>query len=66
MPQISVGPMVTDKQNNLWLGVYNNGLTCYNIEKGSFRHFTRADGLPATNISALIVIGEMAFRICQL
>jgi ligand-binding sensor domain-containing protein/putative methionine-R-sulfoxide reductase with GAF domain len=58
MPQISIGPMVTDKQNNLWFGVYNNGLTCYNIEKGAFRNFTREDGLPANNITALILIGD--------
>jgi putative methionine-R-sulfoxide reductase with GAF domain len=58
MPQISIGPMVTDKQNNLWFGVYNNGLTCYNIGNGSFRHFTREDGLPANNITTLILIGD--------
>lgn len=58
MPQISVGPMVTDKQNKLWLGVYNNGLTCYNIDKGTFSHFTRDDGLPANNITALIIVGN--------
>jgi ligand-binding sensor domain-containing protein/putative methionine-R-sulfoxide reductase with GAF domain len=58
MPQISIGPMLADKQNNLWFGVYNNGLTCYNIQNGSFRHFTREDGLPANNITALILIGD--------
>ncbi|HET9824330.1 MAG TPA: two-component regulator propeller domain-containing protein, partial [Chitinophagaceae bacterium] len=58
VPQISIGSMLIDKQNNIWFGTYNNGLTCYNIDKGNFRHFTLDDGLPANSITTMIIIGN--------
>jgi putative methionine-R-sulfoxide reductase with GAF domain/two-component sensor histidine kinase len=64
MPDRQVNSFTTDKQNNLWLNSNNNGLMCYNIDKGTFRHFTRDDGLPDNNVSAMIVIGNKLWMAC--
>lgn len=58
VPQNTVACMSIDKENNVWFGVFNNGLTCYNIDKRTFRHFTRDDGLPANTITTMIIIGD--------
>ncbi len=58
IPDKQVNSFIADRQNNLWINSNNNGLICYNIDKGSFRHFTRDDGLPDNNIAAMIVIGN--------
>jgi putative methionine-R-sulfoxide reductase with GAF domain len=56
MPDRQVNTFVADPQNNLWISTNNNGLVCYNIDKGTFYHFTRDDGLPDNNIEAMIII----------
>ncbi|MEO8769623.1 MAG: histidine kinase [Ferruginibacter sp.] len=56
IPDLQVNAFAIDQQNNLWINSNNNGLICYNIDKGIFRHFTRDDGLPDNNFAALIVI----------
>ena len=56
MPDRQVNTFVPDLQNNLWISSNNNGLVCYNIDKGTFRHFTMDDGLPDNNIEAMIII----------
>jgi len=56
IPDQQVPSFVADEQNNLWINSNNNGLVCYNIDKGTFLHFTREDGLPDNSISAMIVI----------
>ncbi|MDP4263319.1 MAG: histidine kinase [Bacteroidota bacterium] len=58
IPDKQVNSFVTDEQNNLWINSNNNGLICYNIDKRTFRQFTRDDGLPDNNIAAMIVIGN--------
>ena len=58
MPDKEVNCFVGDRQNNLWINSNNNGLIRYNIDKGTFRHFTREDGLPDNNIAAMIIIGN--------
>ena len=58
MPDREVNSFVGDNQNNLWINSNNNGLVCYNIEKGTFRSFTRDNGLPDNNIAAMIVLGD--------
>ena len=56
IPDRQINSFTADQQNNLWISNNNNGLTCYNIDKGTFRHFTRDDGLPDNNIAAMMVI----------
>jgi len=58
IPDKQVNSFIIDQQNNLWINSNNNGLSCYNIDKGTFRHFTRDDGLPDNNIAAMIIIGN--------
>jgi ligand-binding sensor domain-containing protein len=58
MPDKQVNALTIDKQNNLWVGIYNNGLCRYNPADKSFLHFTRDNGLPDNNIASLIVIGN--------
>jgi ligand-binding sensor domain-containing protein/putative methionine-R-sulfoxide reductase with GAF domain len=58
MPDKEINSVVGDSQGNLWINCNNNGLACYNIERGSFRHFTRESGLPDNNIANMIVIGN--------
>ncbi len=64
MPDKQAGPLVIDKDNNIWFGSANNGLISYNIETKKFRHFTTADGLPGNDISALIVTGNQLWVAC--
>jgi putative methionine-R-sulfoxide reductase with GAF domain len=54
----TVNAMVIDKQNNIWFNSHNNGLIAYCIDKKTFRHFTRSNGLPDDNIASMIVIGQ--------
>ncbi len=56
IPDRQVNTFTADEQNNLWINSNNNGLVCYNINKGTFRQFTRDDGLPDNNIASMIVI----------
>jgi len=56
MPDNQVPYFVADQSNNLWINSNNNGLISYNIETGSFRHFTRDNGLPDNDIGSMIVV----------
>jgi hypothetical protein len=56
MPDNQIPCFVADESNNLWINSNNNGLICYNIEKGTFRHFTRDNGLPDNDIVSMIVV----------
>ena len=42
-----------DNKNELWLGIYNNGLASYNIGKGTFRQYTCNEGLPDNEIRSI-------------
>ncbi len=64
MPDKQVTAMIIDGRNNIWFGIANNGLICYNIDRKMFRHFTRASGLPDDNISALSVVGDKLWIAC--
>ena len=64
MPDRQVNTFTADQRNNLWLNSNNNGLICYNIDNGTFKHFTRDDGLPDNNISSMIVIGNKLWLAC--
>ncbi|HEY6976368.1 MAG TPA: two-component regulator propeller domain-containing protein, partial [Chitinophagaceae bacterium] len=64
MADRQVNSFTADQQNNLWLNSNNNGLICYNIDKGTFRHFTRDDGLPDNTIASMIVIGNKLWIAC--
>jgi putative methionine-R-sulfoxide reductase with GAF domain len=59
-----VASMVIDQRNNIWFSSSNNGLTCYSISSGKFRHFTRSDGLPDNNIASMIVVGDKLWMAC--
>ena len=56
MPDNQIPCFVADQSNNLWINSNNNGLICYNIENGTFRHFTRDNGLPDNDIASMIVV----------
>ena len=58
IPDRRILSVAADHHHNLWINNYNNGLTCYNIEKGVTHRFTRDNGLPDNNIAAMIVIGD--------
>jgi ligand-binding sensor domain-containing protein/putative methionine-R-sulfoxide reductase with GAF domain/two-component sensor histidine kinase len=58
IPDPRVNAFTIDQQNNIWINSNNNGLVCYNIDKGSYRHFTKDNGLPDNNIEAMAVIGN--------
>lgn len=64
MPDKQVGAMVIDQYNTVWFNSSNNGLTGYNIDKGTFKHFTRANGLPDDNMAALTVVGDHLWIAC--
>ena len=56
MPDNQVPCFAADESNNLWINSNNNGLICYNIDKATFRHFTRDNGLPDNDISSMLVV----------
>jgi len=56
MPDNQVPCFAADQSNNLWINSNNNGLICYNIDKGNFRHFTRENGLPDNDIASMIIV----------
>lgn len=64
MPDKQVSAMIIDRQNNIWFGSANNGLISYNIDKKTFRHFSRGNGLPDDNISSLIIVGPKLWIAC--
>ncbi|HET6993492.1 MAG TPA: histidine kinase, partial [Chitinophagaceae bacterium] len=58
MQDKQINAMVIDKQNTIWFNSNNNGLIAYCIDKKTFRHFTRKDGLPDDNIASMIMLGQ--------
>jgi ligand-binding sensor domain-containing protein len=57
-PRKAVDVLAIDKMNNIWLSNHNNGLLAYNINKKTFRQFSREDGLPNNIVIALKIIDE--------
>ncbi|HEV8285670.1 MAG TPA: histidine kinase [Chitinophagaceae bacterium] len=53
-----VSAMMFDQKNTLWLGIKNNGLAAYNIDKGTFNHYTTSEGLPDNFIQAVYPINN--------
>ncbi|MCQ2142731.1 MAG: response regulator [Bacteroidales bacterium] len=45
--------MLADREGNLWLGTYNNGLACLRND-GSTLVLTKEDGLPSNNVLAIV------------
>lgn len=64
MPDKQVDALAIDAQNNIWFNCHNNGLIAYNIDSKKFQHFTKRDGLPDNNISALIVLNNKLWIAC--
>jgi len=58
IPDRRINSFVADNENNLWINTNNNGLLRYDIDRKTFLHFTRDNGLPDNNISAMIIIGN--------
>lgn len=58
MPDRQINDMTIDRKNNIWFGLANNGLICYNIDHGTFRHFTRNSGLPDNTIGSMLLVGN--------
>lgn len=48
-----VGAFTIDRNNTIWIGVHSNGLISYSPVSGKFRHFTKKNGLPNEQISAV-------------
>jgi len=53
VPRREITALCFDKNNTLWIAIYNNGLAGYNISNGTFHHITTAEGLPDNFIRAL-------------
>jgi ligand-binding sensor domain-containing protein/putative methionine-R-sulfoxide reductase with GAF domain len=64
MPDKQVGTMVIDQYNTIWFNSNNNGLTGYNIDKKTFRHFTHSNGLPDDNMASLTIVGDQLWIAC--
>jgi len=64
MPDKQVTAMIIDQKNVIWFGCVNNGLISYDIDKRTFRHFTRSSGLPDDNISSLMIVGPKLWIAC--
>ncbi|MEO6000316.1 MAG: histidine kinase [Chitinophagaceae bacterium] len=58
IPDRQVNAFIVDQQNNLWINSNNNGLIRYDIDKRTFRQFTRDNGLPDNNMTSMIIIGN--------
>ena len=58
IPDNQVTSLAADQFNNLWFACNGNGLICYNIIKGTFRHLTMDNGLPDNDILSMIVVGN--------
>jgi ligand-binding sensor domain-containing protein/putative methionine-R-sulfoxide reductase with GAF domain len=56
IPDQQVNSFIADDQNNLWINANNNGLICYNIDRQTFRQFTRDNGLPENNIADMLTL----------
>ena len=57
-PRREITAICTDKNNTLWIAIYNNGLAGYNIKNGTFQHITTSEGLPDNLIRALYPIDD--------
>ncbi|HVF97770.1 MAG TPA: two-component regulator propeller domain-containing protein, partial [Flavisolibacter sp.] len=64
MPDKQVNALAIDAQNRVWFNSNNNGLMTYDVAKKTFRQFTRKDGLPDNNVTALAVIGHKVWIAC--
>lgn len=53
MPDKQVTAFTIDRNNTIWLGLYNNGLVSYSPGSGEFKHFTKKNGLPNEQVSAV-------------
>jgi ligand-binding sensor domain-containing protein len=58
MPDKEIVSFLGDRRNNLWINSYNNGLVCYNVDRGTSHLFTKEDGLPDNNIASMTIIGN--------
>ena len=58
MSDRQVNALAIDKNNTVWFNSYNNGLIAYDIDKKTFRHFTRGDGLPDNNVASLVIVKD--------
>ena len=58
LPDREVKSFITEGKNNIWISTNNNGLVNYDMEKKTFRVFTRDDGLPDNNVTSMMIIGK--------
>lgn len=64
MPDKQINAMAIDSNNVIWFNSNNNGLIAYDINKKTFRQFTKKDGLPDDNIASLLVIENKLWIAC--
>ncbi|HYF33360.1 MAG TPA: histidine kinase [Chitinophagaceae bacterium] len=64
MQDRQVGAMAIDKHNTVWFNSINNGLIGYDIDKGTYRHFTRSHGLPDNNIASMAIVDDQLWMAC--
>lgn len=50
-----VGTMAEDSRGRIWIGTNNGGLNIYDPAEGSYRHFTKADGLGSDDVKAIFL-----------
>ncbi|AXY74067.1 GAF domain-containing protein [Paraflavitalea soli] len=53
IPDKQVAAFTIDSHHTIWISVQNNGLVAYSPQTGAFRHFTKRNGLPHDQLSAL-------------
>jgi ligand-binding sensor domain-containing protein/putative methionine-R-sulfoxide reductase with GAF domain len=58
IPDKQVDIFTIDRNNTIWIGVHNNGLIAYSPISGSFRHFTKKNGLANDQVSSLYNLND--------
>ena len=64
MTDKQINSLAIDDQNVVWFNSNDNGLSGYDIENKTFRHFTRINGLPENNIASMIVVDDKLWMAC--
>jgi ligand-binding sensor domain-containing protein/putative methionine-R-sulfoxide reductase with GAF domain len=64
MPDKQVNFFTIDRRNNIWFNSNNNGVTSYDINRKTYRQFTRNDGMPDNNVASMTIIGDKLWMAC--
>lgn len=50
-----IGCIREDSQNNLWIGTTGGGVNCYNPRTGTFKHYTKEEGIGSNDIKVIYI-----------